>query len=159
MSLVRASLGALLAVSVAGCATATATSKLRRSDAREGVVTRLADLRIDAGTDTVVTLTDGSVVRGRLQSFSADALSIAVEGPDKVTTTRTVTEPDVVSVGRVVGKTKPQRASTGAGIGFLACLPLGFSRTGDLSLICAGLGSLIGRRLGDARVEIMLKRP
>ena len=33
------------------------------------------------------------------------------------------------------------------------------SRFGDASLIGAGRGALIGRRLGDAHVEVMFKRP
>ena len=91
-SLLPVLLGVVLAASTVGCATATATSHLRGSDAPRGVVTRLADLRIAPGTDTVVTLTDGSILRGRLQSVSADALSIAIEGPDKTTAIRTVTD-------------------------------------------------------------------
>lgn len=159
LSFVRVSLGVLLATSAVGCATATATSNLRRTDARQGVVTRFADLKIAASTDTVVTLTDGSVVRGQLQSVSADALSIAIEGPDGVTATRTLTESSVVSVGRVVGKSKPQRAWIGAGIGVLVSLPLSVSRFGDMALVGAGLGALIGGHFGDAHVEVMFKRP
>jgi hypothetical protein len=160
LSFVSVSLGVLLAAGAAGCASATATSSLRRTDARQGVVTRFADLKIATGTDTVVTLTDGSVVRGQLQSVSAEALSIAIEGPDRATeTTRTVTEANVASVGRVVGRSKPQREWIGAGIGVLVSLPLSVSRFGDASLIGAGLGALIGRHIGDAHVEILFKRP
>lgn len=157
VSLVRASLGVLLAASAGGCATATATSNMRRSDARKGVVTRFADLKIAAGTDTVVTLTDGSVVRGQLQSVSAGALTIAIEGSDKVKATRAVTEPNVASVGRVVGKSKS--TWIGAGIGVLVSLPLSVSRFGDAALIGAGIGGLIGSHFGDAHIEVMFKRP
>lgn len=155
---VRLSFGVMLAVCAAGCSVATTTANLRRADAPRGVATRLADVSLAAGADTVVTLTDGSVVRGRLQSSSTDTLSIVVRDADKHTTTRTLIETDIVSVGRVVGMSKPAREWTGAGIGVLVSLPLSLSRIGDASLIGASLGALVGRHAGDARIEIVLKR-
>ena len=121
-------------------------------------MTRLADLQLASGTETVVTLTDGSVVRGRLQSASADASSIVIKGADNTAAARTVIETDIVSVGRVVGRSKPAREWTGIGIGVLVSLPLSLSRIGDASLIGASLGALVGRHAGDARIEIVLKR-
>lgn len=152
------SLVALLSASAVACATATTTAKLRRVDAPRGVVTRLADLRLEPGTECVVTLTDGSVLRGRLESVSADALGLNTDGPGPTTVSRVLPEANLVAVGRVVGMSKPSRAWLGAGIGVLVSLPFSVSRVGDASVIGALLGTWVGRNIGDAHIEVLFER-
>ena len=156
--LVPLSLAALLSASSVGCATATAPSKLRRIDAPRGVVTRLADLRLEPGTECVATLADGSVVRGRLESISAAAIGLNTGGRSPTTGPRVLPETALVTVGRVVGMSKPSRAWLGAGIGVLVSLPLSISRVGDASVIGALLGTLVGRNIGDAHIEVLFER-
>jgi hypothetical protein len=157
-SILQLSLGVLLSASFVACATVTPASKLRRVDAPKGIVTRFADLRLEPGTLCVVTLAGGSVLQGRLDSVSADALVLAPDGRPGTTGTRTMSETDVVSVGRVAGMSKPARAWLGAGIGVLVSLPLSISSVGDASVIGALVGSWVGRNIGDAHVVILFER-
>ena len=156
--LLRGSIGVLFLASSVCCATATATSKLRRVEAPRGMATRLVDLRLELGTECVVTLTDGSVLRGRLESLSADTLGINTEDRDKATGTRVLPEGDLMSVGRVVGKSKPARAWLGAGVGLLVSLPLSISMVGDRMIPAALIGTWVGRNTGDERIELLFER-
>ena len=149
----------MLSIGALGCATATPIAKLRRVDSSSGVVSRLADLRVSAGTLCAVTLADGSTLRGRVVSVSAGALELNPDPPEPPASSRVLSEADIISVGRLVGMTKPARAWVGAAIGAAVSLPLSMSKVGDLALIGALLGTLVGRHIGDQHVEVLFVSP
>jgi hypothetical protein len=52
-----------------------------------------------------------------------------------------------------------RRGWIGAAIAAAASAPFGISMVGDMVIPAAVLGSLIGRRTGDSRAEVVFERP
>ena len=151
--------GVAVAVTLAlasGCA-ATPTARLRMVPAEGGPVVRLAEARLSPGSDCVVGLTSGGLVRGRLVRLDVDAVVIDARrhGGDA---NRRVIDAEIASIGRVVGRSKPGRAWIGAVAGALLSLPLSISMPGDGIVVGGLIGGAAGRATGDARIEIVLHR-
>jgi hypothetical protein len=139
-----------------GCA-ATPTPRLKTFPAEAGPVVGLSDVRLSPGADCVVGLTSGGLVRGRLVRIDVDAVVIDTGRLDGDATQR-VSDADIASIGRVVGRSKPARAWIGAVAGALLSLPLSISMPGDAILVGGLIGGALGRASGDARIEIVLLR-
>lgn len=147
---------ALTSALTSGCAQATPTHRLQMVPTEAAAATSLSDVRLRPGADCVVALTSGDLVRGALVQIDAGAIVLDVPGPPRGQ--RRLADADIASVGRVVGRSKPRRAWTGALIGAVLSLPLSISEPGDAVLVGAFLGGLLGGRTGDSRIEILLRR-
>ena len=139
-----------------GCA-ATPTARLHIVPAAAGPVVSLSEVRLAPGTDCVVKLTSGELVRGRLLGIEADAvvLDSTRHGGDAA---HRVLDAHIASIGRVVGRSKPRRGGIGALAGALLSLPLSMSMPGDGILVGGLIGNLVGRGTGDSRIETVLLR-
>lgn len=155
LAVFRAISAVIVALAI-GCAH-TPTERLRVAPSRSGPVSTLADLTIQPGTECVLRLKSGQSVRGVLLELNRDSIALEVEANGS-RSTMMFSEADLVSIGQVVGMSKPQRGWIGAGLGALASLPLSISMIGDAMLIGGALGALIGRSTGDSYIEIVLQR-
>jgi hypothetical protein len=61
-------------------------------------------------------------------------------------------------VGRVKGRSSTTRGWIGAAIGAAVVAPFGISMTGDMTLLGAVVGGIIGRNSGNSHVEVLFER-
>jgi hypothetical protein len=117
-------------------------------------VARLTDLKPDIGVDHVVYVSDGRVVRGRLEAVSDTGLRLRTTGDAVVS----FSEPEIGKLGVVRGVSRRTRTWIGTAAGVLLSLPLSISTTGDMMVPGALIGAVMGRLSGDARVVIVFER-
>jgi hypothetical protein len=141
----------------AGCASMPRTPALVRPAGL--ALQQVADLRLPRGTETMVGLLSGDVLRGSLERITADRLDLRSIASAGGTIVHSVNHADIAFVARVVGTSKRTRAWLGAVIAAVASVPLGISMIGDMVVPAAIIGSLIGRGTGDSRAEVLFERP
>jgi len=146
----------LLALSNAGCASVTRSVPIERPTGL--AVTRLSELRLPRGTDSIVRLVSGETVRGTLESVTLDQLELRLRGETGVMTQRSISHADIALVARVVRISTGARGCLGAAIGAVASLPFAISMFGDMMVPAAIVGALIGRGTGGARAEVVFER-
>jgi len=140
-----------------GCASVPKTPALVRPTGP--AFTRLADLHLPRGTETMVGLLSGRVVRGSLERMTTDRLELRSRDPTGGSIVYDVSHADIAFVARVVGMSKRARGYLGAAIAAVASLPLGISMIGDMVVPAAIIGSLIGRGTDNQRAEVVYERP
>lgn len=147
----------LLALCNAGCAAVTITVPIDRPTTGV-VVTRVADLRLPRGTQSIVRLVSGETVRGALEAITLDRLELRSRDVTGAMTQRSIDHADITFVAKVVKMSKGRRGCLGAAIGAIASLPLGISMVGDMVVPAAIVGALIGRGTGDSRAEVVFEQ-
>ena len=156
----RAGLGLLIllfAVGESGCAAARPLPLVR--PANSAVVTNLADLQLQPGTQCLVGLVGGERLRGTCESNSGDRLELRWWDETRAAERqRSIPHADITLVARVVKMSKGTRGWLGAGIGALVSVPFGISMVGDMMVPAAIVGALIGRATGDSRAEVLFER-
>jgi hypothetical protein len=142
----------IIAVGESGCAAARPLPLVR--PVNSAIVTNLADLRFEPGTQCLVGLHGGGTLRGTCESNSGDRLELRWwDG------TRSIPHAEITLVARVVKMSKGTRGWLGAGISALVSVPFGISIVGDMAVPAAIVGALIGRATGDSRAEVLFERP
>ena len=144
---------ALLAFLAGGCATAA----LRIEPGPSPAAGRLSDVHLEPGTRTVVQLVGGETLQGTTRRLTADRLALVIPSADG-SHERTIAESEIQMLARVVGRSKGSRGRIGAVIGAAVTAPFGISMIGDMVVVGAIAGALIGRATGDARAEIVFER-
>src|SRR5215204_1261175 len=111
-------LAVTLAVAAASGCAAPPTPRLKMFPVEAGPVVGLADVRrLSPGTDCVVGLTSGSLVRGRLVRIDVGA--VVLDTGQGGGAFQRVIDADIASIGRIVGRSKPARSWIGAVTGAL----------------------------------------
>lgn len=150
-------LAVVTALQAASACASTPVQRLPVVTAPQGAAKRLGDVTLPPGTACLVTLVSGKAVHGLVVSLTADQLVIdRIEGVSPHRTA--IPEADIARIARVTGRSKPFRGRLGAAIGAVASLPLSMSLVGDAILLGAVVGNVIGRRTGDSRLEVVLRR-
>lgn len=147
----------VVALCHAGCAGVTRTPRIDRPTGL--AVTRLADLGLPRGADSIVWLVSGETVRGVFEGVTQDRLGLRSREATGAITQRSIDQADIVRVARVVKLSKRARGCLGAAVGAVVSLPFGISMFGDMMVPAAIVGALIGRASGDSRAEIVFERP
>ena len=117
---------------------------------------RLSDLPPMSGAPVVVLLRGGATVTGTVETIDRNVL--VLRSTRDGTTTRRVTEEEVVCLARRVGKSTTTRAWLGALIGATASLPFAISMVGDMIVPAAIAGALIGGNTGQPRARVLVDR-
>jgi hypothetical protein len=153
--------GTALALSVtlcpAACASVPTTPAMVRPTGL--AATRLADVQLPRGTETIVGLRGREALRGSLERITADRVELRANDSSGGSIVHSVDHADVTFVARVVGMSNRRRGWLGAAIAAAASVPLGISMIGDMVVPAAIIGSLIGRATGDSRAEVVFERP
>ena len=119
---------------------------------------QLADVKLEEGTECIVRLMTGDTVRGRLERIGSDRIDLRLPDAFRGHVLHSIRHADVALLARVVKRSNARRAWIGAAIGAAVSVPLGVSMAGDMVIPAALLGSLIGRRTGDSRAEVVFER-
>jgi len=152
----RTALALFVTLCHSGCASVPKTPALVRPTGP--AFTRLADLQLPRGTDTMVGLLSGQVLRGSLERISADRLELRSRDSTGGNIVYDVDHSDIAFVARVVGMSKRARGWLGAAIAAVASVPLGISMIGDMVVPAAIIGGLIGRGTENQRAEVVYER-
>jgi hypothetical protein len=117
-------------------------------------VPRLCDVAVTAGTDLYLELDDGATARGRLDRLTCEVVELVPPA-----TRRVVIKTDEIALaGRVKGRSSTARGWIGAAIGAAVVAPFGISMTGDMVVLGAVAGGLIGRNSGNSHVDVVFER-
>jgi hypothetical protein len=119
------------------------------------VAATLIEVKLPQGTECLVRLISGQVVRGRFAGVTADQFELNVGDVDRPWHRR-IAHADIVLVAKVVPRGR--RVRVGAAIGALVSLPLSISMLGDGVLLGAIAGGLIGYHPGTPRADIVFAR-
>ena len=144
----------ILAVAAGGCATVVVPCV---PPCRPPMASSLTELRLAQGTQVVVELVGGETVRGVVKDMRPAELEVLARNSG-AQARRTITEPEIRTIGRVVGMTKRKRRWLGAAVGALASLPFSISMFGDMVVPGAIAGALFGSGSGNLREEIIFER-
>jgi len=144
---------ALVAVLFTACATKPLTIR-RPAELAKG--SRLCDVAVAPGADVYVVLIGGATARGRVIRLTCDLLEI--QPPEAWSTTVSLRTDDVALLGRVKGRSQAARRWIGAGIAAALVAPFGISMPGDMVLVGALVGGIIGHNSGNSHVEVLFER-
>jgi hypothetical protein len=151
-----AGLTLLVVLSNTGCVTVAQTPPIVRPTGLAS--TRLVDLQLPRGTETMVGLVGREALRGSLERITADRLELRSKDSAGRSIVHSVDHAEITFVARVVGMSNRARGWLGAAIAAVASVPLGISMVGDMVVPAAIIGSLIGRGTGDSRAEVVYER-
>jgi hypothetical protein len=119
-------------------------------------VSRLSDLPSMPGAHVVVLLRSGESASGTVERIHGNVLVLRVT--EDSSTTRRVSEEEIVCLARRVGKSTKARGWLGALIGATVSLPFGISMVGDMMMPAAIVGALIAGNTGQPRARVLLDR-